>query len=69
MKPKPFPINLHLPNHAKHIIVFHNGKVVEEGMQNELIQHGREYEKRYELQFCENTKSCLPQQIARIIPF
>lgn len=42
---------------ADRIIVLQEGRIVEEGTHNELIQNGREYKKLYELQFAEK-----PQQ-------
>ncbi|HHT9126517.1 MAG TPA: lipid A export permease/ATP-binding protein MsbA [Candidatus Brocadiia bacterium] len=38
---------------ADRIIVLQDGKIVEEGTHEELIQHGKEYKKLYELQFTE----------------
>ncbi|HLG30680.1 MAG TPA: hypothetical protein VI387_10755 [Candidatus Brocadiales bacterium] len=36
-------------------IVLRDGKLVEEGTHDELIQNGKEYKKLYEIQFSENT--------------
>ncbi len=40
---------------ADRIIVLRDGKLVEEGTHDELIQNGKEYKKLYEIQFSENT--------------
>ncbi|HLG30982.1 MAG TPA: ATP-binding cassette domain-containing protein, partial [Candidatus Brocadiales bacterium] len=46
---------------ADRIIVLRDGKLVEEGTHDELIQNGKEYKKLYEIQFAEqNPRSLSP---------